>query len=104
MGHRSDIELARTGLGTITQDLGNLTDRVEELEMGTSLALRYDQDADPPTVAYLGQAVPGTSTGASGWRVQKLVFNAQGDVTCTWADGNANFDNVWDDRTSLTYS
>ena len=104
MGHRSDIEEMRTGLGTTSQDIIDLSDRVTELEMGTSLALRYDQDADPPTVAYLGQALPGVATTSPAWRIQKLVFNAQGDVTCTWADGNADFDNVWDNRASLTYT
>ena len=104
MGHRSDIEAMRSGLGTTNQGLEDLTDRVEELEMGTSLALRYDQDADPPTYAYLGQALPGALTSAPAWRIQKLVFNSGGDVTCTWADGNSNFDNVWDNRASLAYS
>ena len=65
---------------------------------------RYDQDADPPTTAYLGQAAPGTATSAASWRIQKLVFGGDGDVTTTWADGNAYFDNVWDDRASLSYS
>jgi hypothetical protein len=26
-----------------------------------------------------------------------------GDVIIEYADGNANFDNVWDNRTSLSY-
>lgn len=102
MGYRSDIDqLANAtvpGLDT------RITALETEVYMGTSLALRYDQDADPPTYAYLGQAQPGTSTAAASWRIQKLVFNAGGDVTCTWADGNANFDNVWDNRASLTYT
>lgn len=98
MGYRSDItELEDATVPALEQ-------RVEALEMGTSLALKYDQDADPPTFAYLGQAVPGTS-GASGlWRIQKLTFGVDGDVVTLWADGNADFDNVWNDRASLTYT
>jgi hypothetical protein len=76
----------------------------EALQVAAIYALRYDQDADPPTVAYMGQATPGTATSAASWRIQKLVFGGDGDVTTTWADGNASFDNVWDDRASLTYS
>jgi hypothetical protein len=97
MGLRSDIEASKT-------DVTLLTAQVNELIMGTTLALRYDQDADPPTVAYLGQAQPGTSTAAALWRIQKLSFGVDGDVTALWADGNANFDNVWDNRASLTYT
>ena len=69
-----------------------------------SYALQYDQDADPPSYAYLGQAVPGSAASSAVWRIQKLTFSAGGDVSTTWADGNANFDNVWDNRASLSYS
>jgi hypothetical protein len=104
MGHRSDIDAALGGLGTVTTNISNLTDRVEELEMATALATKYDQDADPPTVSYLGQALPGTLGATAAWRIQKLVFGGDGDVVVTWADGNSNFDNVWDNRASLTYT
>lgn len=67
-------------------------------------ATRYDQDADPPTFAYLGQALPGTATSAAGWRIQRLTFSSDGDVSTQWADGNSDFDNVWNDRATLTYS
>lgn len=97
MGLRSDIDLANSGYNALVL-------RVEELEMPTALATKYDQDADPPTLAYLGQALPGVSSATAGWRIQKLVFGGDGDVVVTWADGNANFDNVWDNRASLTYT
>jgi hypothetical protein len=104
MGYRSDIDAASGNLTAITNDISNLNSRVEDLEMGVSLALKYDQDADPPTVAYLGQASPGTATSSALWRIQKLTFSVDGDVAVTWADGNADFDNVWDNRASLSYS
>lgn len=65
-------------------------------------ATRFDQI--DPTLAYLGDAQPGVATSAASWRMRKLDFGVDGDVTVTWADGDANFDNVWDDRASLTYS
>lgn len=97
MGHRSDIEALRG-------DTSGLQAQIDELMNGNPLALRYDQDADPPTTAYLGYATPGTSTAAALWRIQKLTFTLEGDVVATWADGNANFDNIWDNRASLSYS
>ena len=81
-----------------------MTEAEVEALVATQYALRYDQDADPPTAAYLGQAVPGTATSAASWRIQKLTFGGDGDVTSQWADGDANFNNVWDDRASLSYS
>ena len=52
---------------------------------------------------YEGEAVPGSATSAAVWRVKKIA-TLLGDVAVTWADGNANFDNIWDNRVSLTYT
>ncbi len=84
--------------------LGELAALVYEGGKVAEFSTRYDQDADPPTLAYLGKAYPGAAESAAVWQVQKLVFGIDGDVTITWADGNAAFDNVWDDRASLSYS
>lgn len=50
---------------------------------------------------YMCEALPGTLTSASAWRISRLNM-ATGVVL--WADGNANFDNVADNRASLSYS
>lgn len=76
--------------------------RAEPEEM--NYATRYDQDSSTPTFAYLGKAPVGSATSAAAWQIQKLDFGADGDVTVTWADGDAAFNNIWDDRASLTYS
>ncbi len=54
------------------------------------------------TYSYHCEALPGTATSAAAWRVSRLT-NATGVVQ--WADGNANFDNVANDRaTTQVYS
>jgi hypothetical protein len=53
---------------------------------------------------YKGEAVPGASGSANVWRISRSVLNSEGDTIITWADGNANFDNVWDDHLTLSYS
>lgn len=73
-------------------------------ELNQQLAVIWDQDAEPPTVAYKCEALPGASAAAAVWRVQKITYAVGGDYTVQWADGNANFDNVANDRASLTYS
>lgn len=60
------------------------------------------EDAGSGTL-YLGNAVPGTLTSAASWRIKKIV-DAGTSIEITFADGNSNFDNIWDDRASLSYS
>ena len=67
-----------------------------------TFAKRYDQ-ADS-TTAYLGDAAVASAEGSAVWRIQKLVFGVDGDVTITWADGDTSFDNIWTNRASLTYT
>ena len=53
---------------------------------------------------YRGWANPGTTTDLSLWRIRRTRFIGEdGDVIHDWADSNANFDNVWDDRATKTY-
>lgn len=55
------------------------------------------------TTYYIGRALVGSSESSSVWQVKKIV-DSSGDITITYADGNANYDNVWDNRLSLSYS
>ena len=52
-------------------------------------------------IDYVGEAAIGTATSAASWRIKK-VDNTSG-IIITWA-GTGVFDQVWDNRASLTYS
>lgn len=67
----------------------------------TSLALRVD-DVSP--ITYVGEAATGSATSSAVWRIKKIDETSSPDVIVTWADGNGNFDNIWDNRLSLSYS
>ena len=54
------------------------------------------------TTMYVGKAAVGSSTSSAVWQVQKIDMPT-GSITITWADGNPDFDNVWDNYASLTY-
>lgn len=90
-----------TARGDARWSLLGHTHSIDDITM-TQLALEYDVVSS--TTAYLGEANPGTATSASSWRIKKLVSDVSGDLTVTYADGNSNFDNIWDDRISLSYS
>ena len=54
-------------------------------------------------VTYVGRAKCGAATSDAIWSIKRLtIVGADSDVE--WADGNNDFDNVWDDRAALTYS
>jgi hypothetical protein len=86
-GAASEVELAKITSNTSSSELYQ-----------RPKALRYDEGA---TYTYIGEAVAGTAEAASSWRIKRLT-NA--DNTIIWADGNINFDNIWANRASLSYS
>lgn len=51
---------------------------------------------------YVGTAKSGTATSAASWKIKRLDFTS--GLTTTYADGNQNYDNIWDNRESLSYS
>jgi hypothetical protein len=59
-------------------------------------------DESNPSEIYNGYATAGALTGDPVWAIERV--SRRGDViSYTWADGNENFDNVWDDRLTLNY-
>lgn len=55
-------------------------------------------------ITYIGTAQPGTATSDADWKIKRLDESDSTDIQILWADGDALFDNIWDDRVSLTYT
>lgn len=54
---------------------------------------------------YLGYALPGSSKAAPVWLIKLLTYNAGGYQTDEqYAGGKANFNQIWNDRASLSFS
>lgn len=53
------------------------------------------------TYEYTGMADPGSATSSALWKILRETI---ADGTLLYADGNGNFDNVWDNFASLSYS
>jgi hypothetical protein len=74
---------------------------VESLERQTSI--RIDYSGISPI--FIGEAPPGSSTSAPVWRIRQIVYvPGPNPSQIIWADGDTNFDNIWDNRASLSYS
>ena len=53
------------------------------------------------TSTYIGMSAPGTAESSALWQAYKV--DTSSGTKITWADGNANFDNIASDLTALTY-
>lgn len=52
-------------------------------------------------VDYVGEAAIGTATSSASWRIKKV--DSTSGISITWA-GTGTFDQIWDNRASLSYS
>lgn len=66
----------------------------------TRIQLLDEVSAD---LMYIGEADPGADMGDPVWKIKKVETSGS-ETTILWADGNENFDNIWDNRAILTYS
>lgn len=64
------------------------------------LAVRIDEASS--TVTYVGKAKPGGAVALAVWQIMKI--DETSGLVITWADGDALFDNIWNDRAGLVYS
>lgn len=71
------------------------------VDEGTPKAIKLD-DTSTTNVTYVGLADTGSLGSNAVWRIFKI--DETSGLVITYADGNSSFDNVWDNRVSLTYS
>jgi len=64
-------------------------------------AIKLD-DTSTSNVTYVAEAAIASLGSAAVWRIKKL--DEVSGLVITWADGNADFDNIWNNRTSISYS
>ena len=101
---------------------------LERRELGGALTIRYSEVADglygpvtdaPPlthafdydignNMIYFGRAAMGASKAAAVWQIRKFIYASTAVdanlLDTLHAGGNTNFDYVWNDRASLSYS
>jgi len=64
--------------------------------------MAYDSDS---RLEYLAKASPGSATSEAVFMIVNFSYDGDSNlVSILPADGNYNFDNVWDDRAVLSYS
>lgn len=82
---------------------GSLQSQLDATVSGINDVFAIRLDVVGGATTYIGEAVPGTLDAASVWRIKKMIETGP-DISITWADGDNNFDNIWDDHLILSYS
>ena len=81
-------------------------DQALRVVTGTSSALtiRLAYDADGNLI-YKGEAEVGSGTTEPKWQIQKFFYDANGNLTAVlFAEGDAEYNKVWDNRESYNYN
>ena len=97
-----------TGGGVVTggmtvEEFNTKTDELIAATNAISGAGLYSKSWDEVgLITYMGEAAVGTATSASAWRIKRIDETNDPDGDVKWA--SEAFDQVWDDRVTLTYS
>jgi hypothetical protein len=75
----------------------------ESIKEAVILAKPIQVDQTDPNNVYLGFAPTGSATSAAVWLVQKVVTTGA-DIAILSANGSDAYNNIYDNRASLTYS
>jgi len=89
------VPIGKTPFGSI--DLTDLPDLYTQ-----DAPMQYINDSTTTAgVTYFCESPAGIGTDKAGWRIAKYT---QADGTFKYADGNTKYDNIADNRASLTYA
>lgn len=78
------------------------TPGISEDEMMYSTRVDFQ---DSGNTIYRGEATVGSLNTGAFWRIRRITISSNDqDTVIEWANGNANFINVWDDRLLLSYN
>jgi hypothetical protein len=71
----------------------------------TELAPGLTQRAEAvsSTLAYVGEAEPGSLPSEDRWRIRRIQEQGSGLTVTTWAESDSGFVHAWDDRAGYVY-
>jgi hypothetical protein len=95
-----DRELAKF-VQSPTRSEGSAIEVVGNLSTASSQFSTLIDEASS-SVIYIGEAVPGSATSAALWLIKKINITG-GFVSILCANGSSDYNQIWDDRSSLTY-
>jgi hypothetical protein len=90
-----------TGSKTYKMALGITKKTIDDIDDGYTTNV----DFAAGSYFYRGDADVGSSGSDPVWRIRKVFLNSNNNgINIVFADGDTNFDNIWDNRATLVYS
>lgn len=86
----------------LEEDVSQTPNVLRRKQAELKLTVKMEYSGSNPI--YIGEAKPGTATSSAGWRIRKLTYSGENVTDIEWADGDIEFNNIWDNRDSLSYS
>lgn len=78
-------------------------EKQDEIIAALGGGVRIKKIDEAPPYTYIGEANVGTATSAASWRIKRVDDTSDPDSTILYA-GTGAFDQVWDNRASLSYN
>lgn len=90
---------------TIQPQFKEILQIIKEVPAEEEMMYKEEVDFVGEDLIYRGWANPGSATSAPTWRIRRTRFiGSDDDVIHDWAGGNADFNKIWDDRATYSYS
>ena len=101
LGHSGTAGTAETRRAIVTDKGAWLVDLIDT---STDYATKVDEANGSTT--YIGEADIASDGTSAVWRIRRVIEDtAAGTIsTITWCDGDSKFNNIWDNRGTLSYS
>jgi hypothetical protein len=77
---------------------------ISSTKTSTGEAVRFGNNSSDNKFIYVGTATIGASESDAVWKIMEINTTLATNSSVKWADGNQQYDNVWNNRESLSYS
>jgi len=100
-----DVENVVVGstMPQVSQPVKTLRVAGKDVQIISDLSFTNKIDDVSSSVAYYGAALPGTLVTAAEWRIMKKTVVTT-VTTYAWANGSSDFNCIWNNRATYTYS
>lgn len=95
------VDPAGDSIKTFQDGTGQHVQAVVQVDAEGALPGPAVRIATAGNITYVGKAAIGALPSAPVWQIQRL--DETSGLVLTWADGDPSYNNVWDNRASLTY-